>query len=107
VAKKFNFKEWFNRVILGKQPEVVEPVEYVGPDELAEKLAAEAEELFAAMQAKRVQAAETLEQAAEAARTQAEQLRQRAEQVAAQAAERAAKALRNREVAGKLQDFLG
>lgn len=102
------FTEWFNRVVLNKQPEPVTVSEpYVGPDEKADRLAAEANDLFRAVQEKRQEAAAILESAAQEAREQASALQRRAEEALRLAAERASKAAASSKIADKLNDFIG
>jgi ribosomal protein L16 Arg81 hydroxylase len=101
-----NFKEWFKRNILGRKPEVATPEPYVGPDELAERLANEANDLFRTVQAKRTEAAQVLETAAEQAREQANNLQLRAEAALKLAAERANKAAQSSKIAAKLDEFI-
>jgi hypothetical protein len=106
-----DFKRWFNENVLGRKPEpqvqdVVPRERVLSPDELAEKLAQEANDLFDSAHAKRQEAAQTLESAAESAKAQAEALVQRAEALRQVAAQRVERALKNRTVADKLAEFL-
>lgn len=101
------FVAWFKRVVLGQKPEpVVQPEPYRTPDEVADLLANEANDLFAQLQAKRAEAARVLDEAAQEAREQAEALQRRAEENLRIAAERATKAARNSQIAERLREFL-
>lgn len=102
------FKSWWNRVVLRKQPELVAaPEPFLGPDELAEKLAGEANDLFRTVQAKREEAAAILENAAAEAHNTAEILKQRAEAALALAKARREKAAQSSKIAASLSQFIG
>lgn len=99
--------ELWNRYVLNRQPvQEQAPEPYVGPDDLADKLAEEANDLFRAVQEKREQAAQILTNAAEEARSQAANLQKRAEAALQLAAERASKADQSSRIARKLNEFI-
>lgn len=104
---KFDFKAWFNRVVLGRKPAVVEVQPYVGPDDLADRLVGEANDLFRAVQEKRLEAVRILDNAATLAREEAAQLQKRAEAALKLAADRAEKAAKSHSIAAKLEEFIG